>query len=77
MLACSVPWDIQPGEKVPLKLTATERKLVLEELMCLDEDYEQIIRDTPTGKPVMMMFVETVEVDGQLVARFERMEEEG
>ena len=30
--------QIQPGEKVPLKLTATERKLVLEDLMCLDED---------------------------------------
>ncbi len=27
---------IQPGEKVPLKLTATERKLVLEDLVCLD-----------------------------------------
>ena len=45
---------IQPGEKVPIKLTAAERKLVLEDLMCLDEDYEQIIQDTPTGKPVMM-----------------------
>jgi hypothetical protein len=45
---------IQPAEKVPLKLTATERKMILEELMCFDEDYEQIIRDTPSGKPVMM-----------------------
>ena len=46
--------QIQPGEKVPLKLTVAERKLVLEDLMCLDEDYEQIIQGTPTGKPVMM-----------------------
>ncbi len=46
--------QIQPDDTVPLKLTATERKLVLEDLMCLDENYEQIIRDTPTGKPVMM-----------------------
>jgi len=37
--------QIQPGEKAPLKLTATERKLVLEDLMCLDEEYEQIIRE--------------------------------
>ena len=43
--------QMQPGEKVPLKLTATERKLILEDLMCLDQDYEQIIRSTPRGKP--------------------------
>lgn len=46
--------QIQPGEKVPLKLTAAERKLILDDLMCLDQDSEQIIRDTPIGKPVMM-----------------------
>jgi len=46
--------QIQPGETVPLKLTATERKLVLEDLMCLDEEYEQIIQGTPSSKPVMM-----------------------
>jgi len=34
---------IQLGEKVPIELTAAERKLVLENLMCLDEDYVQII----------------------------------
>jgi hypothetical protein len=45
---------IQPGEKVPLKLTAIERTLVLEELLCLDKDHEQVIRNTPVGKPVMM-----------------------
>jgi len=46
--------QIQPGEKVPLKLTVTERKLILEDLMCLDQDHEQIVRETPTGKPVLM-----------------------
>ena len=46
--------QIQPGDTVSLKLTAAERKLVLEDLMCLDEDYEQIIQGTPTSKPVMM-----------------------
>jgi len=45
---------IQQGEKVPLKLTAAERKLILDVLMCLDQDYEQFIREAPTGKPVMM-----------------------
>ena len=45
---------IRPGEKVPLKLTARERKLVLEDLISLDEDCEQLIQATPKGKPVMM-----------------------
>ncbi len=45
---------IQPGEKVPLQLTASERRLVLEGLLCLDKDHEQVIRNTPSGKPVMM-----------------------
>ena len=40
---------IQPGEKVGLKLTASERKLVLESVSCLDGDYEKIIRKTPTA----------------------------
>ena len=51
--------QIQPGETVPLKLTATERKLVLEDLMCLDEEYEQIIRETTSGKPVMTTTLKT------------------
>ena len=45
---------IQPDEKVPLKLTATERKMVLDDLLCLDQENEQAIRETPSGKPVMM-----------------------
>ncbi len=60
--------QIQPGETVPLKLTATERKLVLEDLMCLDEDYEQIIRETPTGKPVMMTLDELDDFGGYIAA---------
>ena len=60
--------QIQPGEKVPLKLTATERKLVLEDLMCLDQEYEQIIRDTPTGKPVMMTLDDLDDFGGYIAA---------
>ena len=29
---------ISPGEKVPLKLTPTEVKTILDELMCLDRE---------------------------------------
>lgn len=60
--------QILPGEKVPLKLTATERKLVLEDLMCLDQDCEQIIRSTPSGKPVMMTLDELEDFGGYIAA---------
>ena len=60
--------QIQPGEKVPLKLTAAERKLVLEDLMCLDQDYEQIIQGTPTGKPVMMTLDDLDDFGGYVAA---------
>jgi hypothetical protein len=40
--------------ELPLKLTAAQRKLVLEGLTCLDQEIEQIIKDTPTGRPVML-----------------------
>ena len=60
--------QIQPGETVPLKLTATERKLVLEDLMCLDEECEQIIRDTPLGKPVMMTLGDLDDFGGYIAA---------
>ena len=59
---------IQPGEKVPIKLTAAERKMALEDLMCLDEDYEQIIQDTPTGKPVMMTLDDLDDFGGYIAA---------
>lgn len=60
--------QIQPGEKVPLKLTATERKLILKDLMCLDEDYERIIREAPTGKPVMMTLDDLDDFGGYVAA---------
>ena len=60
--------QIQPGEKVPLKLTATERKLVLEDLMCLDKECEQVIQGTPTGKPVMMTLGELDDFGGDIAA---------
>lgn len=59
---------IQPGEKVPLTLTPTERKLILSDLTCPDLEYEQIIQDTPTGKPVMMTLDELDEFGGYVAA---------
>ena len=60
--------QIQPGEKVPLKLTVTERKLVLEDVTCLDTNYEQIIRDTPSGKSVMMTLDDLDDFGGFIAA---------
>lgn len=59
---------IQPGQRAPLKLTATERKLVLEGLKCLDQEYEQIIRHTPAGKPVMMTLDDLDDLGGYIAA---------
>jgi hypothetical protein len=41
---------IHPDEKVPFKLTVTEQKLLLEDVLFLDEEYPQIIRDTPWSR---------------------------
>lgn len=60
--------QIQPGEKVPIKLTAAERKLILEDVTCLDSNYEQIIRDTPSGKPVMLTLDDLDDFGGFIAA---------
>jgi len=43
---------IEPGTKIGLKLTAAERKLILDDLMCLDDAYAEVIKDTPADQPV-------------------------
>lgn len=60
--------QIQPNEKVPLKLTATERKLILNDVTCLGRDYEQIIEGTAAGKPVMMTLDELDDFGGYIAA---------
>ena len=62
---------IQPGEKVPLKLTATERKAVLD-LACLDEESEASVQAAPSGKPVMMT-LEDLENLGDYLALLDRV----
>jgi len=59
---------ISPREKVPLKLTPTETKAILEDLMCLDGQYEQIIQETPDGKPVMMTLDDLEDFAGYVAA---------
>jgi hypothetical protein len=59
---------VRPDEKLPLKLTAAERKLVLEGLTCLDQDIEQTIKATPSGQPVMMTLDDLDNFGGHVAA---------
>jgi len=58
----------RPDEKLPLKLTAAERKLVLDGQTCLDQEIEQIVRDTPTGQPVEMTLDDLDDLGGYVAA---------
>jgi len=66
---------IQPGEKVPLKLTPTETKAILEDLMCLDFQYEQAIQETPAGKSVMMTLDDLEDFAGYVAAEANHTED--
>ncbi len=59
---------IEPGKKLPLKLTATERKLILDESFVVAMDYEDTLRDTPAGEPVMMTLDELDDFGGYIAA---------
>ena len=59
---------ISPGERVPLKLTPTEKKAILEDLMCLDREYEQLIQEARAGKPVMMTLDDLEDFCGYIAA---------
>jgi hypothetical protein len=59
---------IQPGEKVPLKLTTVERKLVLGEALCLDKKQEEVIGNTPANKPIMLSLDHLDDLGGHIAA---------
>ncbi|MDA1229831.1 MAG: plasmid pRiA4b ORF-3 family protein [Planctomycetota bacterium] len=59
---------IRPGEEVPLKLTATERKLILEKVSFIDNRYEALIREAPDGGPLMMTLDDYDEFGGYIAA---------
>lgn len=59
---------IQPDEKVPLKLTAAERRLLLEDVVFLDEDHPRMIQATPAGKPLMMTLDDLEDFGGYVAA---------
>lgn len=59
---------IRPDDKLPLKLTAAERKLILEELLCLDEEIEQVVRDTASRQPVRLTLDDLDDLGGHVAA---------
>jgi hypothetical protein len=59
---------IEPGEKLPLRLTDSERTLVLEETLCLEKELEQAIRNTPSSKPTMMSLDDLDDLGGHIAA---------
>ena len=60
--------SIRPGEKVPLKLTATERKLILEEVTGLPSEYEAVLQSKPARQPVMMSLDDLDDFGGYIAA---------
>lgn len=59
---------IQPGEEVPLKLTATERKLMLENVLFIDAKHEALIRETPDDDPLMITLDDCDDFSGYIAA---------
>lgn len=57
---------IPPDEKVGLNLTAAERKTVLKELRCLDDDYEQAMRETPVDEAVAFTLTDWDYLGGEI-----------
>jgi hypothetical protein len=57
-----------PDGKVGLNFTADERKLILDEVMHLDEDYEEIIRTTPATEPIRLTLDEWDDLGGFIAA---------
>lgn len=59
---------IQPDERVPLKLTATERTLILDKVSYIDAKYEALIREAPDGGPLLMTLDDYDEFGGYIAA---------
>ena len=66
---------IKPGTKIGLNLTAAERKLILDDLMSLDDNYVQVIRDTPANQPVQFTLDEWDDFGGYIAAEANHTED--
>jgi hypothetical protein len=59
---------IRVDEKLPLDLTADERAIVLGELICLDQEVEDVVSNTPAGQPVMLTLDDLDDLIGHVAA---------
>jgi hypothetical protein len=59
---------INPDQKVRLILSAVERKIILVEVAYLDEEYEEVIRSTPTSDPIMLTLDQWDDLGGYIAA---------
>jgi hypothetical protein len=59
---------IKPGTKVGLKLTAAERRLILDDLLRLDDNYAKVIRETPPNQPIQFTLDEWEDFGGCIAA---------
>jgi hypothetical protein len=59
---------INPDTRVGLTFTAAERRLILDDLVCLDTDYAQVIRETPTDQPAQFTLDEWEDFGGYIAA---------
>ncbi len=69
------PKHIRPDEKVGLKFTATERKLILDDVMCLDDEYADAVRQTPANQPVELTLDEWDDLGGYIAAEANHTED--
>jgi hypothetical protein len=66
---------IAPGAKVGLKLTAAQRKVIVDDLTCLDARYVQVIKDTPAGQPVQFTLDDWDDLGGYVAAEANHAED--
>ena len=59
---------IKPGEKLQLKLTDIERKLVLDESIIAGMEYEEVLNSTPAGEPVLLTLDDLDDFGGYIAA---------
>jgi hypothetical protein len=45
---------VRPDEEIALHLSDSDRRLILEDVACLDPDYTALISETPAGEPLML-----------------------
>lgn len=59
---------IRPDQELPLKLTAAERKLILEDVTCIDPDYSALVNETDNNQPLMLTLSDLDEFGGYIAA---------